>query len=256
MQSSNKILLADDEPPAVELFNGQGNSSVVLLCDHASNRVPKSLSMLGLGPEQLDDHIGWDPGAADVARHMAVLLDAPLLLSGYSRLVVDCNRPLHSPGLIPEQSADVVIPGNQHLSTDERELRVSTFFQPYHDAIDANLQTRGRKPTLLISVHSFTPCLNGNQRPWHIGVAYRRDDRLASALYQLLIQKKSITVGFNEPYRIEDDYDYSIPTHGENRGLPCAMMEIRQDQINTKIAAERWAAYLAEVVTLATRKLL
>jgi len=242
-------LLLTTEPAAVELFNEQGKNNLVLVCDHASNRVPACLNKLGLNDTQLADHIGWDPGAAAVARLLAKTLDAPLLLSGYSRLVIDCNRPLASDELIPEQSAGIVIPGNQNLSAYERADRIQNLFIPYHDAIDALLDSRllraPQNPTIFLSIHSFTPFLFNQQRPWHIGVSHKSDARFAKNLYRALVQQADIIVGFNEPYPIEDAFDYSIPTHGEARGLPSAMIEIRQDGLTTQTGIARWAERIA-----------
>lgn len=242
-------LLLPDEPAAFELFNEQGKSNLVLVCDHASNRVPACLNKLGLNDTQLADHIGWDPGAAEVARLLALALDAPLLLSGYSRLVIDCNRPIKSDELIPEQSAGIVIPGNQNLSAYERADRIQNLFIPYHDAIKALLDSRllrnPQNPTIFLSIHSFTPFLFNQQRPWHIGVSHKSDARFAKNLYRALVQQGDIIVGLNEPYPIEDAFDYSIPTHGEARALPCAMIEIRQDGLTTQTGIERWAKRIA-----------
>jgi len=247
-QAISAFLLAT-EPTAFEIVNEYGKSNVVLVCDHASNRVPACLNKLGLNDTQLADHIGWDPGAAAVARLLAKALDAPLLLSCYSRLVIDCNRPLTSDELIPEQSARVIIPGNQHLSAYERADRIQNLFIPYHDAIDALLDRRllsnPQHPIVFLSIHSFTPFLFNQQRPWHIGVSHKSDDRFAKDLYNALAQQGDIIVGFNEPYPIEDAFDYSIPTHGEARGLPCAMIEIRQDGLTTETGITRWAERIA-----------
>lgn len=247
-QTSPALLLAT-EPAAVEIFNPQGKRNLVLVCDHASNRVPECLQQLGLNDTQLADHIGWDPGAAAVARLLAQDLDAPLLLSGYSRLVIDCNRPLASSDLIPQQSAGVIIPGNQNLSLHARDQRIETLFIPYHQAIENLLAERTLKqvlrPIMLLSIHSFTPFLFNQQRPWHIGVAHKSDSRFATHLYNALTQQQDINVGLNQPYPIEDAFDYSIPVHGEARGLPSAMIEIRQDGLTTQAGIEQWAKRIA-----------
>jgi predicted N-formylglutamate amidohydrolase len=241
--------LSATEPAAVEIVNEQGRGDLVLVCDHASNRVPACLNKLGLNDAQLADHIGWDPGAAAVARLLAQQLDVPLLLSGYSRLVIDCNRPLASDELIPEQSAGVIIPGNQILSAQAREERIQNLFIPYHQAIgnllDKRLHEHPHRPLMFLSIHSFTPFLFNQQRPWHIGVSHKNDDRFAKNLYTALDQQDDIIVGFNQPYPIEDAFDYSIPTHGEARGLPCAMLEIRQDGLTTLTGIERWSQRIA-----------
>jgi len=242
-------LLSATEPAAVETVNEQGRSDLVLVCDHASNRVPACLNNLGLSDAQLADHIGWDPGAAAVARMLAQQLDAPLLLSGYSRLVIDCNRPLASSELIPEQSAGVIIPGNQNLSAQARDERIHNLFIPYHQTIenllDNRLHKHPQRPLIFLSIHSFTPFLFNQQRPWHIGVAHKSDDRFAKNLYNALTQQDDIIVGFNQPYPIEDAFDYSIPTHGEARGIPSAMIEIRQDGLTTQTGIECWAERIA-----------
>lgn len=238
-------LLLPDEPAPFEIFNAQGSSNLVLVCDHASNRVPACLEKLGLTDTQLADHIGWDPGAREVARLLAKNLDAPLIASKYSRLVIDCNRPLASSELIPEQSAGVSIPGNQHLSEQERTQRIETLFLPYHHAINNLLNERSYKnlnrPLVFLSIHSFTPFLFNQQRPWHIGVSHKSDSRFAQQLHDALAQASDINVGFNQPYPIDDAFDYSIPTHGEARGLPSAMIEIRQDGLTNQAEIENWA---------------
>jgi predicted N-formylglutamate amidohydrolase len=240
------VLLVPDDPPAVEVINERGAGNAVLVCDHASNRVPRRLGTLGLTTEQLADHIGWDPGAAEVARRLSEHLDAPLVLSGYSRLVIDCNRPLDNPGSIATRSAGVEIPGNLELSFEERECRIETLFRPYHRAIDRVLDGRSNRPGLLLSIHSFTPSLNGCPRPWHIGVSHWRDPGFAALMRNALVRRVEGIVGDNEPYPIESDIDYTIPVHGEGRGLPAAMIEIRNDGLHTAEDAASWAARLAD----------
>ncbi|MCU0837052.1 MAG: N-formylglutamate amidohydrolase [Chromatiaceae bacterium] len=241
----SSALLEPDEPAPVEVVNIDGEGTAVLVCDHASNRIPQRLGSLGLDAPQLAEHIAWDPGAAEVARRLAAELDAPLVLSGYSRLVIDCNRPLSHPGSIAEESAGVAIPGNRGLSPEERGLRVETLFRPYHNAIARLLDRRVGRPTLLLSVHSFTPVLNGRARPWHVGVSHGRDPRLAALLLEALGSTGDLRVGENQPYPIEEAIDYTIPHHGEGRGLPSAMIEIRQDGIRSAADAADWAARLA-----------
>jgi len=249
------MLLERDEPPAVEVINAEGSSSAVLVCDHASNRVPRRLANLGLKSAHLADHIAWDPGAAEVARRLSAHLDAPLVLSGYSRLVVDCNRlPSHADS-IPKQSAGVPIPGNNGLGPEDREIRIEALFQPYHHAITRLLDGRSHRPNLFLSVHSFTPVLGGTRRPWPIGVSYgRRNPRLARLMRDALTRSThegvDNIVGDNEPYPIENNIDYTIPVHGEDRGLPHVMIEIRQDGIRTAEEAAAWAARLAEAYLL------
>ncbi len=241
----NESLLEADEPTPVEVINAAGAAAAVLVCDHAANRVPRRLAQLGLEPAQLEAHIGWDPGAADVARRLAQSLNAPLVLSAYSRLVIDCNRPPASPQSIAEQSNGIVVPGNCDLSPAQRAARLRSVFQPYHDAVDHLLDQRAQRPTLLLSIHSFTPVLDGQQRPWHVGVSHWRDDRLAVLLKSALAEELGVVVGDNEPYAIEAHIDYTVPVHAEGRDLPSVMIELRQDVIGTQRLADEWADRLA-----------
>lgn len=244
---ATSALLKPHEPPAFEIVNARGRSSAVLVCDHASNRVPERLGNLGLDTGQLADHIAWDPGAAEVARRLSARLDAPLVLSGYSRLVIDCNRPLRHAESIAAQSAGVFVPGNVELSPDQRRARRDDVFQAYHVAISRLLDGRAGQPSILLSIHSFTPVFNGLLRPWHIGISSGHDARLAELMLGVLRQDENLIVGDNEPYPIEDAIDYTVPVHGEGRGLPSVMLEIRQDLIQTTEVAAVWATRLAEV---------
>jgi len=240
-------LLEPDEPPPFEVVNPDGAAAAVLVCDHASNRVPRRLANLGLDAAALAEHIAWDPGAAEVARRLSALIDAPLVLSGYSRLVIDCNRPLAHPGAIAEVSAGVPVPGNRGLSPAEREARIAGLFSPYHAAVDQVLDARAGRPTALLAVHSFTPVLDGRARPWHVGISHWRDRRLAALLLGALARDGILTVGDNEPYPIEPEIDHTIPVHGEGRGLPAAMIELRQDGLRTPTDIAAWADRLADV---------
>ena len=243
-------LLGPDEPSPVETVNPDGCGHVVLVCDHASNRIPQRLRSLGLERDLLRAHIAWDPGAADVARRLAAHLDSPLVLTGYSRLVIDCNRPLNHAESMAERSAGISIPGNRRLSSTERSSRIDALFQPYHDAIGKMLDARSHRPTLLISIHSFTPILNGRLRPWQVGISHWRDRRLAALLLGALRRAGDFKLGDNAPYPIDHHIDYTIPTHGERRGLPAAMIEIRQDEIRTPAGASAWSARLAAAFRL------
>lgn len=239
-------LLAPDEPAAFEIVNADGAGSAVLVCDHATNRLPRRLGKLGLSAANLADHIAWDLGAADVARRLSDLLDAPLVLSGYSRLVIDCNRPLDSPESIPAQSDRVPVPGNGMLTAEDRTLRIETLFKPYHRAIGATLDRRAGRPCLLLSIHSFTAVLAGQSRPWSIGFAHGRDRRFAALILAAMNRDPNLVVGDNQPYAVDDASDYTIPVHGENRGVPHVLVEIRQDGLATPMDACAWAARLAE----------
>jgi predicted N-formylglutamate amidohydrolase len=245
--ANSESLLAPDEPPPVEVVNARGAGSAVVVCDHAANRVPRRLAGLGLYSAQLATHIAWDPGAGQVAQRLAQHLDAPLVLSGYSRLVIDCNRPLTHDESIAPTSAGVAVPGNQAVSAADRALRAATLFHPYHRAISEVLDQRRAacRPSLLLSIHSFTPVLNGSPRPWHVGFSHGRDARLADSLIGTFGPDNRCVVGHNQPYDVDDAIDYTIPRHGEQRGLAHVLIEIRQDLLTTAAECAGWAERLA-----------
>lgn len=243
--SRKDSLLEPGEPPAVEVVNPAGKSAAFLLCDHASNRIPRKLATLGLSAAQRADHIAWDPGAAGMARRLSALLDAPLVLSGYSRLVIDCNRPMDSTQLTAPVSGGVTVPGNASVSPQDRAARIDELHRPYHDTINEMLDARGGRPTLLLSIHSFTPELDDGPRPWQIAIAYGSDERLARLLIPALREDGTV-VGDNQPYSVAAWSDYSIPVHGERRGIPHVLVETRQDGIRTPETAAAWAEKLAD----------
>lgn len=238
-------LLTDLDPPAFEIHNTNGSSNVVLICDHAAYRVPSRLGTLGLTEDQLMTHIGWDPGAAEVALLLSSMLDAPLLMSGYSRLVIDCNRPLQSSESIVSESAGIIVPGNRAVTDEERSKRIESLFKPYHHAIDELLNTRVDRPAVILSIHSFSADLNDKLRPWHIGISARHNSKLAQLIIAELSRDASIKVGDNQPYEIEDDVDYSLPFHAESRCLPYVMIEIRQDGLRNSNDISNWANRLS-----------
>jgi predicted N-formylglutamate amidohydrolase len=219
----------------------------VIVCDHASNRLPESLGSLGLPAGEIETHIGWDIGAAAVARHLSAMLDAPLVLSGYSRLVIDCNRPPRVASSIPATSGGVAIPGNEGLDAAARDARIRTFFEPYHAAISALLDARANLPggPVLFSIHSFTPELLGQKRPWNIGLLYGEDTRLAHPFRDSLRRDPGLCVGDNEPYRVSAETDYSVPVHGVARGILHTAFEIRQDGVAHDGGASAWAERIA-----------
>jgi predicted N-formylglutamate amidohydrolase len=181
---------------------------------------------------------------------LSAQLDAPLVLSGYSRLVIDCNRPLHNAESIAAQSAGILVPGNHELALAQRQRRINALFWPYHDAIDRLLAERAQRQSLLLSIHSFTPVWFVQPRPWHIGISFWRERRFAALLLAALARSDEIVVGDNQPYPIEDDIDYTIPVHGDAHGIPSVMIEIRQDGIATLAGAASWATRLAQAYRL------
>lgn len=242
-------LLGGDDPAIYAIHRAQGASPYLLLADHAGQRVPRALQGLGLPQAELDRHIGWDIGIAGVTRALSERLDAWAIEQTYSRLLIDCNRPLASPTLIPETSDGTVVPGNAGLSDAQRQQRIDAIHAPYHARIEAELDARvnGARPTLLVMMHSFTPAMNGMQRPWHAGVLYHRDTRFAHALLRALRDEGDLVVGDNEPYSVSSTSDYAVPVHGEGRGLVHVELEIRQDLIADAAGQHAWAERLARV---------
>jgi predicted N-formylglutamate amidohydrolase len=236
-------LLADDEPAAVFEERRQGRSSFVIVVDHAGARIPRSLDNLGLDAAELARHIAWDIGALGLARRMSALLDAPLVAQNYSRLVIDCNR---DPGVetsIPPVSEYVAIAGNIDLSEAEIAARRAEVFEPYHAHIRALLDERhatGRR-TILVAQHTMTDVYKGASRDMHGAVLYNRDRRFAGLVLEMLRRERDLTFADNEPYFVSDATDYTIPRHGEGRGLPHVEIEIRQDLVKDEAGQAAWA---------------
>jgi len=246
--------LAFSDPPPFEAINldAPANCPLVLCCDHASNAVPAHMERLGLPQAELDRHIGWDIGAAAVTRGLAARFGCPAFLSGYSRLIIDCNRPLDSPTSIPPVSDGTTIPANAALSEAERRLRQAFFFAPYQQALGSYMERRlgqDGPPPLFVAVHSFTPVMNGLARPWHIGLLFEHDRRLVGPLRgALLALEPGLVIGENQPYAIEGPSDYAIQVYAHDRGVPHIELEIRQDEIGTPPGAERWAGLVARAL--------
>lgn len=240
-------LLAADEPSPYSIENAQGASPFFLTCDHAGRRVPRALGDLGLDQYELQRHIAWDIGAAGVMSHLAARLDAFAIAQTYSRLVVDCNRPLESPTLIAPRSERTDVPGNDNLSTAQRQQRIDAVFRPYHARIEAELDARraANKPTILVTVHSFTPVYLDVARPWQVGILHHHDTRLAQALLRRIRDEGKWVVGDNEPYSVSDASDYAIPVYGTHRGLANVELEIRQDLIADADGQTAWAERVA-----------
>jgi predicted N-formylglutamate amidohydrolase len=249
-QPAAMSLLEPDEPPPVIVERAAGTSPYVLVVDHAGRHFPKAIGTLGVAPAELERHIAYDIGIWPVAREVARALDAPLVAQTYSRLVIDCNRPTHVAASIPEISEHTEIPGNRLVGDDARQARIESLFAPYHDAIAAILEARAQngQPTVLIAMHSFTPVYMGAQRPWEIGLLYNRDPRVAHLALDLLAQDAALTVGDNLPYSVDDDSDYTLPVHGERRGLPHVGFEIRQDLIAADAGQEQWTGRMTQLL--------
>lgn len=251
MTDERPKLLYQDEPQPFEWLRPDGAASLLLICDHASNRIPRALDNLGLSKELLNQHVAWDIGAGEVARLLSDRLDASAVLAGYSRLVVDANRQPGDPTAIPEVSDGIQIPANAEITEHQDVLRTEEIFWPYHHAVSdglAHLWRRGRPP-ILLSVHSFTPQINGAQRPWHVGILWNRDPRLAHALLAgLRARPEPLTVGDNLPYSGKD-LAYSLDFHAGAAGLAHCAVEIRQDLVSDTVGIKKWANILGDIMS-------
>ena len=243
-------LIGADDPRPFERLNDNATLPLLLFCDHASDKVPAALDSLGLDSPVFKLHIAYDIGAAEVTRRLSAKVNAMAVLAGYSRLVIDCNRQPGDPTAIPEVSDNIAIPGNQGLGEADKLARTEQVFWPYHHAVSNALDHLWRlgTPPALLSVHSFTPSLNGQDREWDIGVLWNRDPRLADRfLLKLAEHPEKLHVGDNQPYSGKE-IAYSLNLHGGAAGLPHCAVEIRQDLVDTDAGCERWAEVLASVI--------
>ncbi|MDF3065632.1 MAG: Dipeptidylaminopeptidase/acylaminoacyl-peptidase -like protein [Polyangiaceae bacterium] len=248
-------LLAPDDPPPFRVREGQPTSPFLLTCDHAGRTIPQSLGTLGLPEAELTRHIAWDIGAAQLAERLSAKLGAFLILQTYSRLVIDCNRPLDAKSSIAELSEATVVPGNQGITAEEAERRASAIFRPYHARLEREILRRHRlgTPTIFVAVHSFTPRYLNVDRPMHAGVLYGKDARFAHQVLARLRADGRWVVGDNEPYRVSEATDYGVIHHAERRGIPYVELEIRQDLIAESAGQSEWADFLADVLVDAAR---
>jgi predicted N-formylglutamate amidohydrolase len=236
-----------------EVINATGRAPLVIACDHASNAVPPEIGGLGVSDAALQRHIAWDIGAAAISGHLARAFDAPAILCGTSRLVIDCNRQLRDPTLIPLVSDGTVVPGNEGLTPDQRAHRISAYFDPYHAACRAVIEARckaGRRP-LFLAVHSMTDRMKGKSRPWEIALSSNENRRATDPALQALRSVEGIVVGDNEPYDMNTDEDYSTPEHALSRGLDYLQVEFRQDVVATPEGQKRFAELFIPAVAAA-----
>lgn len=238
------------DPAAFRVIREEGKAPFLLTCDHASLALPPGYGTLGLPEAELARHIGWDIGAAKLTEALSEGLDACAVLSGYSRLLIDCNRAPDDPTLICELSDGAVVAGNRGIGPAEVAKRLALYHTPYHAALAAQialLQKRVMAPPI-VSVHSFTPSMRGRSRPWHVGILWNKDPRLAVPLLEKLGREPDIMVGDNEPYSGRDNVGYTMRRHGAEAGLPHVLLEIRQDELLDEEGVERWAGRLARIL--------
>jgi predicted N-formylglutamate amidohydrolase len=248
-------LLAADEPPPVFESGHRGQSDFVIVVDHASRRIPARLGDLGLPAAELQRHIAWDIGALAVARRVAAELDAVLVAQNYSRLVIDCNRDPSVASSIPTVGESIPIPGNLGLSEQQIGARRREIFDPYHDHITALLDQRlaANRRTILVSQHSMTNIFREVRREMHAAILYNRDRRFAGLVLDILRREADLHIADNEPYFLSDATDYTIPRHGEARGLPYVEIELRQDLLLDDAGQADWAGRVASALAAAER---
>lgn len=232
----------------VDIINPNGKANIILVSEHASNYISPKFNNLGLDAEQLKLHIAWDIGIGAVTKNLSEMLNAPAVLARFSRLLIDANRGLDQDGLIPTISDGHQIKDNQNLSEDDIQHRVKTFYNPFHEATDQIIKNRqdAEQAPIILNMHSFTPVMNGEQRPWHCGMLWNKDPRVASAL-QSRLEKRGYNVGDNHPYSGQQ-LNHTMNTHGTNHGFPHVNIEIRQNEIDSEAGVQKWSEILTEVI--------
>ncbi|MDO6415583.1 N-formylglutamate amidohydrolase [Sphingomonas sp. BIUV-7] len=252
--SSNGPLLAADDPPPVSIHNEGGCSPFLLVGDHAGNAIPRQLGDLGLSDADRVRHIAWDIGSRDLGFALAGRLDAVFIHQTYSRLVIDCNRDPASREAMPATSDGSAIPANRDLPAAEIAARISEVHAAYHDAIAAEIDRRrlAGRHTILVSLHSFTPVMNGVARPWQISILFDRDPTGFSRALLGSLSGTDLVVGENEPYRM-DETDYTVPRHAHRADLAYAEIEIRQDELLSEDSVRRMADMVGTALEVARR---
>lgn len=235
--------------PPYTYIDGEPACGWLIVCDHASNALPSEYGTLGLPPQQLERHIGYDIGAAGVTRELAGFVSAPALMTNFSRILIDPNRGEDDPTLIMKLSDGAVVPGNAEIDEAERRLRIERYYEPYHTAIDQAIDRAidaGRPPAIL-SIHTFTENWRGVLRPWHAGVLWDNDPRFPVPLLEALRAEEGIVADENVPYTGELKGD-CLYKHGTKRGLAHALIEIRQDLVRESEGQKEWADRLARIL--------
>lgn len=242
---------------SVLVTNARGNSPFVIACDHASNRIPPRYGDLGLSENERVSHIAWDPGALAVSLALSDLLDAPVVQSTVSRLIIDCNRDLDAPDLIWTLSEKTRIAANEHLGAAERNYRITHYHKPFHASLETLLEARRHagQETILVCMHSFTPVYHGVERPWPIGLIHGVDTRYTKAVADALkAEDPELNVGWNEPYAALNGVTLTLEKHGDGRGLDATMIEIRNNEILEPAGVTHWANRLARCLVTAREK--
>ena len=248
-QSVRDLSIAGKEDDSYSVVPGRSDSGVIILCDHAGNALPAEYGTLGLPPAQLQRHIAYDIGVAPIVRTLAAALGAPAVMTHYSRLLIDPTRGRDDPTLIMRLSDGAVIPGNRKLDNAERDKRQRLYYEPYHRAIAGVIDRclESGVPPMLLSVHSFTESWKDVSRPWHVGILWDQDPRLAKPLLDSFFAEGDLIVGENEPYAGQLEGD-CLWQHGAQRGLANAIVEIRQDLIRDAAGQAAWSERLCRIM--------
>lgn len=243
------VTIPDFDLPPVNVLREDSTHPVLLLCEHASHYIPPAYENLGLANGVEATHIGWDIGALELAERLSDRLNATLISAGYSRLLIDLNRPLHAKDSIPTKSDNQEIPGNVTLSKADKDARQRFLFEAFHQRVSNLLDRRLTQgiPTRVVSVHSFTPTMNGVSRPWELGVLYDKAREYAQGI-MIPLAEQGIVVGNNQPYQVHPDEDVAVPVHGDARGLPCVLLELRNDLLSQNSAIDAWVNKLAPLL--------
>jgi predicted N-formylglutamate amidohydrolase len=251
-----RLLVAGDPEPAI-VTNSGSRSPYLFVCDHAGRAIPTSLGSLGLPPEAFERHIAWDIGAGALSLLMGEALDACVIRQTYSRLVVDCNRAPERADAILDLSDGTLVPANAAITAAEAQARIAEVHAPYQQRISSELDLRAAAgvQTQMVAIHSFTPQMNGQVRPWHLGVLHLGDSPLSRAMLAgLAADGDDLVVGDNEPYAM-DGIDYTIPRHAQGRGLDYLELEVRQDLIAEPQGQARMSDLLLRRLVAAARSL-
>ncbi len=236
----------------------KSSSPVLLVADHASRHIPEEYDALGIeDPALLRRHVAWDIGIEDVTRRMSEKLEATAIYATFSRLLVDANRYPNDAASMPVMSDGVHVPANENISETDRKERLDRFFHPYHRKLEAlvKAKTKTHPLPLVLSMHSFTPVMNDFERPWHVGVLWDRDERLAVPMLEILRKNPTLVVGDNEPYSAREPFGYTMNEHGTKLDIPHVVIEIRQDLIDTHHGAEQWANLMVDMVRQLQKRL-
>ena len=228
---------------------GLADAGLIILCDHAGNALPPGYGTLGLAEAQLQRHIAYDIGAAAITRQLSARLGVPAVMTHYSRLLIDPNRGADDPTLIMRLSDGAVVPGNRHLTPEERQTRIDRYYRPYHDTVADVVRScvATGVPPAILSIHSFTESWKATPRPWHASILWDRDPRLAQPMLDALYAEGDLIVGDNQPYHggLEGD---TMWTHGTGNGLAHCIIEVRQDLIRDEAGQTAWAKRLARLL--------